>query len=408
MRQHLQPRHWLLPRRGMIARIIPLAALVLSAACGDREPLTAPADAHARALQERIASLNALGRKDRSYQAQLTVYEVAEGGTERIVASRSRRIGSLRTTSVALDSAGLTAAAAGATLWEEMLTRHSRRADGPASRVGSWSDSRPLRADPSVVVVRQGNGRAPAVTTSIYKGGVLYGQIREQWRRGSEQWELTRREMIFPGRGLRAVAEFTHAPVFTLDLVRPNSAARALPPTLPTFDEYGGGGGCTAEEAEVVCADEKLDAEEATDALIFHTFYTITACGTAVFATGTTVIGGIVTGSTCAMMVLEWLSKAEKEKREWQEWRECLARAQQPRIGVPTGGETARAGLSTAPSYDLRAHTPPAAPSFACDGAGVDGGDDEPDVTCYYYIEYDLETGIVYYVQLLYCVTNQT
>lgn len=235
-----------------------------------------------------------------------------------------------------------------------------------------------MATDATVLVAADGRGDEPAGTLRYFRNGVLELVVTQTWKASWRGWDLRRRETSKPDGSYRDVIEVERNGDLTGNGTLAPELTLAMPSAFGQSPEARAQDIC--DETGDPCADKYEDWQDALSDAYWSTAEMILFCA---------VIPppfDLVACSVAAAHALRDARTADtKRDRYFDGGGETSV---DPRLMMTAAG-TLSGGFARASSCD-----PP-------DSGG--GGSDDGEVTCDYWVEYDLVTGDIISVTLLGC-----
>lgn len=286
------------------------------------------------------------------------------------------------------------------------VVRFNRKA-AAALNPSTWTKTRRYDGIPGATIEESGAGDAPPTIVRLVKDGEVLLESHEEWVAGPGTWDLVRVENMF--RDFREVITIAHSGTNRPGFSPPSSGTsgnailRAGVPSSfdmlsPMYDQDD----CVADK----CAAAREAANDASQDLLLAGAAMAAGC----FADGPIVI------LTCPAAVYAWHVAQVRAQRANDKLAQCESAAREEcskcygveSIGRSVGLLAPRGGRGSGGAPAIGKQT-------VCDDVnnwtfdpGSDGGDPTFDVTCWYDITYNVDTGEIIDAVFLYCDVYET
>jgi len=279
---------------------------------------------------------------------------------------------------------------------------NSKRA--AALDASAWTKTRPYDGISGATIEESGSGAAPATIVRLMKDGEVLLESHQEWVAGPGTWDLVAVENT--SRDLREVITIAHSgtnrpgfsPATSSNAALRSGLANPFGMVSPMYDQDD----CVADK----CAAQKQAADDASEDLLIASAAVVAGC----FADGPIVI------ITCPAAVYAWHVAQVRAQRANDKLAECQSAARQE-CSLCYGVESIGRSVGLLPSGGGRGigGTPAIGKQTVCDDVnswtfdpGPGGGDPTFDVTCWYDITYNVDTGEIIDAVFLYCDVYET
>lgn len=249
---------------------------------------------------------------------------------------------------------------------------------------GHWTQSAPYGIEPGAVMEWSGKNDEPASMMRLVRNGITVYTITRKFQRGATGWELVRQETE-ASNGVRDVIDIKRSGGELSALAAaPFASLSLMQSTSRTSDEAGSCGGDLADiNVDDKCKPYKDAADEQYVRMSLALVAASAACLNPLVATPAGFIAcGILTGN--------WAIEAKSFDRMYAQYLACVRFY-----------EALKATKTSGPCDD-----PGGFPDYVPDAPESSGGGGSivaDYTTCSVYIEYDMLTGEIYYMQVLAC-----